>query len=377
MQTGDSTPDERLPQLLAAVLAVASDLSLPVVLRTIVSSACSLVQARYGALGVIGPDGRLSEFVTVGIDADTHAEIGNLPEGKGVLGTLILEPVPIRLHDIAEHPDSYGFPPNHPPMKTFLGVPVRIREEVYGNLYLCEKRGAEDFTEDDEALVVALAAAAGAAIDNARLHGKVRDLAVIEDRERIARELHDTVIQRLFATGMGLQAAARLAQVPEVVQRLTQAVDDLDATIRDIRSSIFALEFEARKGGGLRSDVLALTGDAAPALGFEPQVTFDGPLDTAVPEGVADHLLSILREALTNVARHAQASRVEVRLAVEGGDVSVCVTDNGVGIPREQGSGWGLRNMGDRARGLGGSFELRPNPSGGSILEWKVPLNHS
>src|SRR5918993_5677482 len=210
-----------LRQLLDAVLTVGMDLDLPAMLERIVEAAVELVGATYGALGVLDDSGtRLAQFITVGIDDETHRAIGDLPEGHGILGLLIVDAKPLRLPDLSEHPDSYGFPPNHPPMRSFLGVPIRVRDEVFGNLYLTDKTSAEVFTDIDEELVVALAAAAGVAIENARLHNLVREMALLEDRERIARDLHDTVIQRLFATGLRLQAAARLSQRPEVPKRI-------------------------------------------------------------------------------------------------------------------------------------------------------------
>ncbi|MBK5289252.1 MAG: GAF domain-containing protein, partial [Acidimicrobiia bacterium] len=223
------------------MLAVASDLSLSVVLRRIVESATVLVDAQYGALGVIGADGHLSEFVNTGLDDATTAAIGHLPEGKGILGRLITDPGPLRLRDLSQHPDSSGFPPNHPPMHSFLGVPIRVRDEVFGNLYLCEKRSADQFTVEDEMLAITLASAAGVAIENARLHERLQTVAVLEDRERIARDLHDKVIQQLFATGMSLQGAERAVEDDALARRLAQAVDDLDNTIREIRNTIFAL----------------------------------------------------------------------------------------------------------------------------------------
>ena len=200
-----------LRQLLDAVLTVGSDLDLPAMLQRIVEAAVELVDARYGALGVLDESRtRLAQFITVGIDDETHSAIGDLPEGHGILGLLIVDAKPLRLPDLREHPDSYGFPPHHPPMRSFLGVPVRVRDQVFGNLYLTDKTSAEVFTDVDEELVVGLAAAAGVAIDNARLHARIQELTLVEDRERIARDLHDTVVQRLFATGLSLQGAAGL-----------------------------------------------------------------------------------------------------------------------------------------------------------------------
>lgn len=372
-----------LRQLLGAVLSVSSDLDLPTVLRRIVEAAVDLVDARYGALGVLDASRTgLSQFITVGVSDADHKAIGELPHGHGILGLLIVEPKPIRLPNLHEHPDSYGFPPNHPPMESFLGVPVRVRDEVFGNLYLTDKKTSEVFTDVDEELVIALAAAAGIAIENARLHARVQELALLEDRERIARDLHDTVIQRLFATGLSLQGAARLAQRPEVADRIGQAVEDLDLTVKHIRSAIFGLEASRPSGGGLRSRVLSIAGEAAGPLGFEPRVLFDGPLDNAVPELVAAELETVVREALSNVARHAGAKRVDLSMGVEvGGDIILRVADDGAGPPDEKtleaGAGHGLRNMARRAERLGGRLELLSGDHGGTVLEWRVPMNGS
>jgi len=236
--------------LLHAVLAIASDLDLEAMLHRIVEEAVKLVGAQYGALGVLDEAGvGLAQFITVGVDNSVHHAIGELPEGHGILGVLIADPRPLRLPDLRAHPDSFGFPPNHPPMRSFLGAPIKIRDEVYGNLYLTDKVGSAAFSAPDEDLVVGLASAAAVAIDNARLHAQVQSLALVHDRERIARDLHDTVIQRLFATGLSLQATVRLVgDGTEVVERIEQAVDELDVTIKHIRSAIFALSSTTRHG---------------------------------------------------------------------------------------------------------------------------------
>jgi two-component system, NarL family, sensor histidine kinase DevS len=361
--------------LLDAVLTVGSDLDLPTVLRRIVESAVSLVDARYGALGVLDEAGtRLSQFITVGLDDETYRAIGVLPEGHGILGLLIVDPRPIRLPDLHEHPDSYGFPPNHPPMKSFLGVPIRVRDQVFGNLYLTDKTTGEVFTDIDQELVVALASAAGIAIENARLHTRVRELALLEDRERIARDLHDTVIQRLFATGLRLQGAIRLAERPELAERIAQAVDDLDLTVKHIRTAIFGLEVSRVAVGGLRQQVLSLASESAGSLGFDPRVLFEGPVD-AVPSTIATELLAVLREALSNVARHAHASQVEVSVEAAS-DVVLRVADNGVGLPVDRrADGHGLVNMQARAKGLGGDVLLSGAADGGTTIEWRVPVD--
>jgi signal transduction histidine kinase len=363
--------DPQVQQLLDAIIVVGSDLSLPIVLRRIVESACNLVGARYGALGVIGGDRRLSEFITVGVDSETYAAIGHLPEGHGILGLLIVDPKPLRLSDLTKHPKSYGFPPNHPPMRSFLGVPIRVRDTVFGNLYLCEKEGAEEFTEDDEHLAVALASAAGVAVNNARLLQRVEELAVLEDRERIARDLHDKVIQRLFVTGLDLQSMLPSNAHDDMDERIAHAAEDLDETIHEIRSTIFALQ--APRKQGLRVDIFTEVDAARESLGFAPELRFEGPVDSVVSDKVAEHLLAALREALSNVVQHSNASRVEV-LVQAGTDLLLRVVDNGVGLPTPFGPGQGLRNLEDRAARLDGTFAAVPAPGGGTLITWRVPL---
>lgn len=368
----------QLNQLLDAVMAIGSGLELPALLRRIIESATELAAARYGALGVLDETGtRLAQFLTVGVDDDTHRAVGHLPEGHGILGLLILDAKPLRLSDLHEHPDSFGFPPHHPEMRSFLGVPILVRDRVFGNLYLTEKTSGEVFTDVDEELVVALAGAAGVAIENARLHARVSELALAEDRERIARDLHDTVIQRLFATGLSLQGCVSLVRgnPQRAVERLEAAVDDLDLTVKHIRSAIFGLESSRPGRDGLRDRVLSLCREAAGALGFEPRVLFDGPVDSLVSEEVAAELVATLREALTNVARHARASRAEVEVAVGDGEVTLRMVDDGIGPPGPDAPrGHGLANMAARAERHGGVFELRAGPRSGTVLEWRVPV---
>ena len=368
--------DERLGRLVDAVLTVAEDVDLPTVLQRIVQAAMELSAARYGALGVIGDDRTfLSEFVYEGIEPGLVRRIGHLPEGHGILGLLIEEPRPLRLDDLSGHPDSYGFPEGHPPMRSFLGTPVRVGGTVFGNLYLTEKEGRAAFTDTDEELVVALAAIAGSAVERVRLHEEIRRISVLEDRERIGRDLHDNVIQRLFATGLGLQALARrLDDRPEVLARVEESVDALDETIREIRSTIFQLQTGDAVGAGLRRRLLALAGELEPTLGFAPRVSFVGPVDTAVTPTVADHVPPVLREALTNVAKHAGASRVEVTVAVSSGALVLDVADDGGGPGEGTGSGLGLVNLRQRAERLGGTSEMGPSKLGGTQLTWRVPL---
>jgi signal transduction histidine kinase len=359
----------RTRRLLEPVMAMSSD-TLPVVLRRIVTSACELVDAQYAALGVLGSGTtveqiRLIEFITEGADEETIRGIGHY------LGVLIREPQPLRLHDLATHPESFGFPDGHPPMRSFLGVPVRVQDRVFGNLYLTEKRGGRDFTAADEEIAIALAAAAGVAIENARLQERVRQLAVLEDRERMARDLHDTVIQRLFATGLGLQALTRTA-TPEVADRIQQAVDDLDDTIREIRGVIFALQAREHGEQSLRAEVLGLCTEMAAALGFAPRVHFDGPVDAVVNGSLAADVLAVLRELLSNVARHAGASSADVYV-LAGSEIIVRVEDDGHGPGPVRLGGRGLKNLTARARAYGGSFALAPKEWRGSLAEWRVP----
>ncbi|MBE3073393.1 MAG: GAF domain-containing protein [Actinobacteria bacterium] len=541
---------QRLTALLDAVMAVTADLELADVLTRIVRSACELVDAKYGALGVLGPDGEhLVEFVTQGLTQGEREAIGDLPRGHGVLGLLIREPRPRRLPDVAGHPDSYGFPPNHPLMHSFLGTPIHIRDEVFGNLYLTEKQGTAEFTPEDEAILVALATAAGIAIDNARryegsrqqrrwlattgavtqlflegrdersamhflaertwelsqaqlamvalydddgdlvvravqagephgdavrsdavlgavLHkGHWRELvsarepvllltrpgdptvddltndvralgasdpygptallpitvgddkigvlavawgvdaemfvgevvpplaalaqqmglslvaarsqqdrsrvAMLEDRDRIARDMHDHVIQRLFATGLSLQSAARLAEHPTVRTRLDEAVDNLDAAIKDIRHTILELH-RAKPTRELREEIAELVRASTQPLGFAPDLTIDGRLDTLTADLEAD-LVAVVREGLANVVRHAQASSASVRVTCDG-TIKVVVADDGVGVsPAAVQSG--LANLRQRAQSRGGSLTLRARTPRGTALVWEALLD--
>ncbi len=537
---------DRLNGLLEAVMSVGRELDLPQVLRGIVEAAVVLVDAEYGALGVIGDDQRLAQFLPVGISDELRAQIGDLPSGHGILGELIRHPEALRLSELSEHPASYGFPAHHPPMHSFLGVPIRVREDVFGNLYLTEKRGGTDFDEEDEAVLSTLAVAAGIAIENARLFEEVRlrerwlaasaditsallsgtprdevlegmmerskdiagadmgvfyllgptgelrgslalgeggeahrdiilpstegtlaeaalandglitvtdvatdervtvqterwagfgpavavtvgtkeklsgvmmlaryhgrpvfapaevtplagfagqaalaleladrrrdaeQMSLLEDRDRIARDLHDLAIQRLFATGMTLQSAQRFVDHPQASERLARAVDDLDATIKIIRSAIFGLREHEEPGRPLklRSRTVQAIDEAATVLGFTPALRMEGLIDTDVPADVADEVLAVISEALTNVARHARATRAEVSVAAANGTLTVTVTDDGIGLP-DGGRRSGLRNLAERAEKLGGSMAVAARVAGerGTRLEWRVPLN--
>ena len=532
----------RLRLLLDAVVTMGADLSLDGVLSRIVAIASTLVDAEYAALGVLdtGPQRRLRTFIHHGMDSDVVTEIGELPTGHGLLGLLIDEPRPIRLHDIAAHPASYGFPERHPPMSSFLGVPVRIRDKVFGNLYLTEKAGGGNFTEEDEAIVIALAAAAGVAIENARLYeeaerrqlwlrataeitslladpsesrdalqlvadrareasgadvswvvvgadseslelrvvsgvssdvGAMRDLSMqhslaaqvlhtgeavavrdlasdpravdpssslgwpslgpavvvplgsgsglegvlalawtpehaagfdavdaalpasfakqaalalqitrsreaqqrldlLEDRDRIGRDLHDLVIQRLFAIGLSLESAARVAEVPDVSARLERAVDELDGTIKDIRRTIFALG-TMDASTDVQTEIERIVDRAAATLKFRPTLRIEGPVRSVIGALVAPDLLAVLGEALSNASRHADASAVEV-LVSAGDEVVVRVADNGKGMDHDVPES-GLDSMRQRALKHGGTFTVNSEPGAGTTVTWAVP----
>lgn len=538
----------RLRGLLHANQMIVGNLALPVVLRRIVEAACELVNARYGALGVIAPNGSLEQFVHVGMDAQTVSKIGHLPEGKGLLGALIQDPRPIRLQTMTGDPRSVGFPPNHPPMGSFLGVPIRVRDEVYGNLYLT---GHEDaVTAEDEELVLALAATAGVAIENARLFdesrrrqewlqasteitrqllanegeeplqviarrlhqiagadavnvvlptpdgqhliveiatgegadqlagvsypskqtvsqlviengrpvlvGDIRQeqhhtvhlsqvaaigplmalplvgtervrgalivarlegrarftvaelemattfanqaavaveladaradqqrMTLLEDRDRIGRDLHDHVIQRLFGVGLTVESIASGLSADPRGDRLAQVVTDIDATIRQIRTTIFQLRGPlAPYTGGVRAQVLEVAAELTVTLGFQPSVTFAGPVDFVVPDAVIGELSAVVRETLSNTARHAKAEQVMVSLSVGKGVLCLEVTDDGVGMG-ETDRRSGLANLRERAALHHGTLLVTsPFPDrgcldsrGGTNIRWTIPLN--
>ena len=360
--------------LLEAILSIASDLELEGVLKRIVTAACELTDAKYGALGVLNATGdELAQFVTYGLSTAQEAMIGDRPKGHGVLGLLISDPRPLRLADLATHEKSFGFPPNHPPMHSFLGVPIRVRGLVFGNLYLTEKRSQPEFSAGDERLLSSLAAAAGVAIDNARLHQRLGELALYADRERIARDLHDTVIQRLFAIGLSLQGLSRVVDPPSAGARIEAAVDELDLTIADIRSTVFALQ--ARSDNGVRAEITRVVTEAREVLGFLPRVSFEGPLDTVAGADLTEAAAAVVREALTNAARHARATSIEVVVIASSQEFLVKISDDGIGIRRASSrTGHGLRNMASRAERLGGSLDVRSEPGEGTAITWRVPL---
>jgi signal transduction histidine kinase len=366
----------KLRRVLEATLLIEADLDLPTLLRHIVDEACTMANARYGALGVLNHDRTaLSEFVTVGIEPDEEARIGPRPTGLGILGLLIDDPRPLRITHLNGHPESHGFPSHHPPMTSFLGVPIKVRDEVYGNLYLTEKIGWAEFTSDDEVLIGALAVAAGIAIENARLHERVTEVAIYEERDRLARDLHDTVIQRLFAIGLSLQSMVSNPTALRTTDRLTTTIEDIDDTIRQVRTSIFELGSDALARGA-RESVLQLLTELRPVVGFDVHATFGGPVDSAIPDIVLDHLLAVLREAVTNIGRHARATHARVEVEVADGSCCLRVIDDGCGIgdAELESGGLGLGNLRRRAEKLHGQCTIESLESGGTAVSWVVPV---
>jgi signal transduction histidine kinase len=365
----------KLRRIVEATLLLEADLELPLLLRHVVDEARSMTGARYAALGVLSEDRtNLIEFITAGLTPDEEEMIGPRPTGQGVLGLVISDPKPLRLAELGTHADSFGFPPHHPPMTSFLGVPIKVRDEVYGNLYLTDKIGSSEFTSDDVALAEALAVAAGIAVENARLHQRVQQIAVYEDRDRLARDLHDTVIQRLFGVGLNLQSMSGRAP-REMAEGLSAAVAEIDRVIERIRSTIYQLGMNG-EDRGTRDRFVSRLAELRSVVGFDVQVSFDGPIDTALSDVVAEHLMATIGESVTNVGRHAHATRAMVTIRVAEGLCTLTVRDNGVGIdgsgPRQ--GGLGLANLRRRAEKLGGTFRLENAEGGGVLVTWQVPL---
>jgi signal transduction histidine kinase len=356
-------------------LALASELSLPALLQKIVVLACGVADARFGALGVLGTDGMLEDFITHGVTQEERDRIGHLPVGRGILGALIHDARPLRLTRISDDERSVGFPPNHPPMTSFLGVPVRLRDRVYGNLYLTEKRGADEFTAEDERTVVTLAAQAAVAIENTRLHDDVRRLAVLEDRERIAKELHDGVVQALFSVGMALQGAESLVEDPEAVRkRIHQSVGAIDDVIRDLRNYIFGLGpgsvADRQLGRALQDlvDEFRRGSDVAIRLEVDPRAA------SAVAPRAAD-ILQVAREAMSNAVRHGEPETLAVTLAGEDRAVVLEIEDDGKGFDpgNVRGGGRGLSNLRERAETMGGELEISSIEGEGTRLRLRLP----
>ena len=355
----------RLPLALealdAAVRGISGVLDVEQVLQLIVDRVRELVAAEYAALGIVDEAGQIVEFITSGITAEDRQAIGELPRGHGLLGLIIRENRSYRIPDIAAHPESYGFPPNHPPMRTFLGVPVAVKDQVVGRLYLTNKQGAAAFSPADQALVEMFALHAGIAIENARLHEQVQRLAVVEERDRISRDLHDSVIQSIYAVTLSLDDVPELvSEAPdEARQRVDVAIDALQGVIRDLRNFIFGLRPLLLGSGNVMDGLRALVEEMRRNTAIE--VAIRGELADELPMEVVAELLSIAREALANVARHSGAVHAFIDLEVRDENVELVIEDDGRGIlPGElkQGGHHGLANMRVRAEALGGNFEI-------------------
>jgi signal transduction histidine kinase len=380
----DALDERRLERLVEAGRSLVSELDLEVVLRRLLETARDLTRARYAALGVLDEArSGLERFITVGIDDETRREIGELPHGRGVLGVLISDPRPLRLRDVSEHPRSYGFPPAHPEMKTFLGVPVIVRGAAFGNLYLTEKEGGGEFTEADEEAAVVLSEWAAIAIENARLHAREQhrhSIAAAErERRRWARELHDETLQGLGAvrvllssalhagSGEALERASR-----ETVERLRQEIESLRGLITEVRPA--ALD-ELGLGAAIESLVERFT--ATESIGVETHISLafeSGRAQERLDIEVETTVYRAVQEALTNVARHSRAE--EVRLSVEeyGGTVEVLVVDDGVGFePGAGGAGVGLLGMRERITMIGGTLQIQSAPGAGTRIQASIP----
>jgi len=368
--------DGRWEKVVEAAVAVTSELDHHHLLRRLTAQARELTGARYAALAILGtdPEDELAEFITEGISDEVAAAIGATPRGRGVLGMVLEQGAPVRLDHLTEHPSSVGFPPGHPPMETFLGLPLRVNGQIVGDLYLADKEGG--FSEDDERIVAGLAAVAGTAIANARLfdeldrtRAELARMAVVDDRNRIARDLHDLVIGRLFAVGLSVDRISRKVEEPWA-GRAAEAVNDVDRAIADLRGAIFALGSDAATDGPRLTRLLRA---AAAPLGFEPDIEVDGDL-ARMDIGVRSDLHAVMNEALANVVRHAKATSVRLRVTVQEDAVVAEIVDDGVGMGGSRPAS-GLRNLQERADRLGGVLTIEPGPDGtGTRLVWRAPL---
>jgi signal transduction histidine kinase len=379
---------ERLAALQAATRSVAAELDIDRVLQVVVDRVRELVNARFSALAVSDGRGRIERFLISGMSPEERAAIGDVPCGQGLLGLVIREARTVRTADIAAHPAHSGFPPNHPMMTSFLGTPVTVKGRIAGNLYLTDKAGGEPFTEDDERLVEMFALHAGIAIENARLHDRVQRLVVVEERERIGKDLHDGIIQSIYAVGLSLEDVPELLEEEggraDAVARIDRAIDALNLVINDIRSYIIRL----RPGLGGDEDPVEALARLGEEFGMHAVVDLEVDLAGGaeamrrLPPDRRTDLLFIAREALSNVARHAGATRAALVLAQDEGSLVLVVDDNGRGFdpaavpgPDALGRHQGLANMRDRAVGMGGTFAIeRPDGPGTRIIV-RVPAS--
>lgn len=315
--------------------------------------------------------------MTTGLDPETKGAIGELPTGQGVLGLLITDQRPIRLSDISAHPLSAGFPENHPPMKSFIGVPVLCNKKAFGNIYLTDKEDGSDFNDQDEAIVLAVAKAAGIAIENSLLLTEANEYSLTKERERIARDLHDEVIQRLFAVGLSMQGIIKLVDDERVRSRLYDLVDQLDSTIKQIRTTIFALDNEAPATSktGVRHRLLSLVNEYQGNTACEVSLSLSGAIDTVVNERHAEEALAFLREALSNAVRHSKCNHIDVEVTIKDNHVlTLSVTDDGTGLVNSHSTGKGISNMQRRAREIGGTLTFEHPRDKGLRVRLEIPI---
>jgi signal transduction histidine kinase len=362
----------RLPALIEAATSVIEAGDLQQLLRRLVSEARLATGAPYAALGVLGDHGVLVEFIHEGMAPDVVDSIGSLPKGLGVLGTVVREKTTIRLDSIGDHPDSYGFPPNHPRMRSFLGVPVVAGGRAFGNLYLSDKEGG--FTDSDVVMIEALSRIAGSALTTARLHERLQSLAVVEDRERIARDLHDSVIQDLFAVGLGLQGVAGRVTDEMAAATLESSVDRLDAAVETLRSYVFQLRSGPRLPLLLDDRLQELVSRMGSA--YPTEVRLELAIAQTGEEALNDEILRMVTEALSNALRHSEAGHVKVLVESDSAAWRVRVQDDGIGFDTELTSqGMGLGNLKSRAERLGGNASITSSPGVGTMVDIEIPIS--
>ncbi len=375
---GSTTPNAQLAALDQAVRGIGGVLDLDRVLQLITDRVRELVNARYAAIGIVDADGAIERFITSGVSSEERERIGDLPRGRGLLGLIIRENRPYRVPDIAEHPERFGFPPHHPVMHSFLGMPIRARGDVVGRLYLTNKVGATEFSEDDQGLVEMFALHAGIAIDNARLHSQVQRLAIVDERERISRDLHDGVIQAIYAQTLALDDVPELIDEDpgEAARRVDEAIEALNAVIRDLRNFIFGLRPVLLEGGSLVDGLEHLATELRRSAAVDVTVTAGGADVGDLPmETVAD-LLALTREALSNVARHASASQASISLRTTEDTLRLELTDDGRGFDalRDAERGHhGIGNMRARAEAIGATFEVHSRAGTGTRIIVVLP----
>jgi signal transduction histidine kinase len=372
--------ERQLAALDQAVRGIAGVLDVDRVLQLIVDNVRDLVDARYAALGIVDDHGDIERFVTSGITDEERRAIGELPRGRGLLGLIIRENRSVRIPEIGDHPESYGFPPNHPPMHSFLGTPIATQAATVGRLYLTDKVGAREFSEADQQLVEMFARHAGIAIENARLHDQVRRLAVVDERDRISRDLHDSAIQAIYAQTLALDDVPDLIDedADEARRRVDESIDALHAVIRDIRNFIFGLRPVLLESGSLVDGLQHLATELHRNGGVRVSVTVDDPDDDLerLPLEVVAELLAVVREGLSNVARHAEATTTSIALASSAEAIRVELADDGRGFradERPERGHHGLANMRARIEALNGTCEVRSTPKRGTRIIIMLP----